>query len=108
RELAGVGKRLADWVTRADQLLQAEQIPGVMVFEIYRGEDDPAPQPLRIAEPFELDSDEQEDRPAWHQAMDSNGDGDISRREFLGTDAQFQMLDRDSDGLISAEETAGR
>jgi len=104
REIAGASERLTSWVTRADQSLQVEQIPGVVIFEIYRGEDDPSPEPLRLAEPADLASSDAEDRPAWHQAMDSNNDGDVSRREFLGTDGQFQSLDRDSDGLISVEE----
>jgi Ca2+-binding EF-hand superfamily protein len=42
--------------------------------------------------------------PAWFRAMDRNGDGDVSRREFLGSDAEFRRLDADGDGLISAEE----
>jgi hypothetical protein len=36
--------------------------------------------------------------------MDRNGDGDVSWKEFLGTREQFRRLDRDGDGLISAEE----
>lgn len=104
REVAGVSERLAGWVTGADQSLRMEQIPGVVVFEIYRGEDDPSPQPLRLAELIELEGVEGENRPTWHQAMDSNEDGDISQREFLGTEAQFQESDLNSDGLISAEE----
>jgi hypothetical protein len=36
--------------------------------------------------------------------MDRNGDGDVSRREFLGTDEEFAAIDTDGDGLISAEE----
>jgi hypothetical protein len=36
--------------------------------------------------------------------MDRNGDGDVSRREFLGTDEQFREIDTDGDGLISVEE----
>lgn len=105
REIAGASERLSGWVTRADQSLQVEQIPGVVVFEIYRGEDDPPQEPLRLVEQSDLTSSEEGDRPAWHKAMDSNNDGDVSRREFLGTDAQFQSLDRDSDGLISVEES---
>jgi Ca2+-binding EF-hand superfamily protein len=42
--------------------------------------------------------------PAWFQKMDRNGDGDISPREWLGTEEEFRMIDTDGDGLISAEE----
>ncbi len=36
--------------------------------------------------------------------MDRNRDGDLSRREFLGTDEKFRRIDADGDGLISIEE----
>ena len=42
--------------------------------------------------------------PEWFRKMDRNGDGDVSRREFLGSDAQFHEIDTDGDGLISVEE----
>jgi Ca2+-binding EF-hand superfamily protein len=42
--------------------------------------------------------------PLWFQKMDRNRDGDVSRKEFLGTDEQFREIDTDSDGLISVEE----
>ena len=46
----------------------------------------------------------------WFQKMDRNADGDVSRREFTGSPAQFQRVDADGDGLISREEAwaAGR
>lgn len=39
--------------------------------------------------------------PPWFVAMDRNGDGSVSRREFLGGDAPFAKLDRDGDGVVS-------
>ena len=47
-----------------------------------------------------------ESRPIWFTQMDRNSDGDISRREFLGTAAQFRQFDTDGDQLIDAEEAA--
>jgi hypothetical protein len=36
--------------------------------------------------------------------MDRNGDGDVSRIEFLGSRAEFDAIDADRDDLISREE----
>jgi Ca2+-binding EF-hand superfamily protein len=44
--------------------------------------------------------------PDWFRAMDRNGDGFLSPREFIGTREDFRRLDRDGDGLISPEEAA--
>jgi Ca2+-binding EF-hand superfamily protein len=42
--------------------------------------------------------------PVWFQKMDRNSDGDVSPREFIGSDEDFRKLDADGDGLISADE----
>jgi len=42
--------------------------------------------------------------PLWFRKMDRNADGDVSRAEFLGTEAQFRKLDRNGDGLIDLDE----
>jgi Ca2+-binding EF-hand superfamily protein len=42
--------------------------------------------------------------PLWFRKMDRNGDGDVSRSEWLGTEEDFRKIDTDGDGLISLEE----
>lgn len=40
----------------------------------------------------------------WFTAMDTNADGDVTAREFLGTAEQFQSLDANGDGILEASE----
>jgi Ca2+-binding EF-hand superfamily protein len=42
--------------------------------------------------------------PLWFRKMDTNHDGYVSRREFLGPDEEFRRIDADGDGFISREE----
>lgn len=42
--------------------------------------------------------------PTWFTRMDRNGDGDVSRREFLGVPEQFEQLDPNRDEVISPDE----
>lgn len=44
--------------------------------------------------------------PAWFRALDKNGDGFVSAREFVGSPDLFDKLDADKDGLLSADEAA--
>jgi Ca2+-binding EF-hand superfamily protein len=42
--------------------------------------------------------------PLWFRKMDTNGDGDVSGREWLGSKEDFDRIDTDKDGLLSADE----
>lgn len=42
--------------------------------------------------------------PPWLTAMDLNGDGEVSAREFLGTPEQFRKLDLNGDGFLDPSE----
>ena len=42
--------------------------------------------------------------PLWFRMMDRNGDGYVSRREFLGSKEDFDRIDTNHDGMISPEE----
>lgn len=44
--------------------------------------------------------------PDWFNKMDRNRDGDVSRREFLGSPGLFRKLDADGDGLITVGEAS--
>ncbi len=45
--------------------------------------------------------------PGWFTYADLNQDGDVSRREFVGSTDQFTTLDANADGYVDATEAAG-
>lgn len=42
--------------------------------------------------------------PLWFRKMDKNRDRDVSRKEFLGSNQDFEKLDANDDGLIDEQE----
>lgn len=57
-----------------------------------------------IRKPIVESRDPSDPGPEWFVRMDRNGDHDLGRGEFPGTDEQFAQLDKDGDKLISALE----
>lgn len=64
-----------------------------------------AAQPQLDAQPFQqVQGAQVMIGPLWFQKMDRNQDGDLTLREFLGSEVRFRELDLNGDGLISAQE----
>lgn len=108
RELRGTLDRVASWDRDGDGKITADEIPHHYQLTLGRGtlsglglalpnavvtspRDTPAATPAILG-------------PTWFRRMDRNGDGDVSRREFLGSRAQFDRMDLDRDTLLDASE----
>jgi Ca2+-binding EF-hand superfamily protein len=105
RELRTARARLAAWDRDGDGFLTRAELPRQFLLTVSHGSPEfvdrsvPAPGYGPAARgPMPRRG------PLWFRHMDRNGDGDVSRREFLGTAEDFKRLDLDGDGLISVEE----
>ena len=102
RELQRTVDRVTSWDSDGDGMVSADDIPYYLQFNAAR-----AGLPGLTGESA-IDANERSASPSvspvWFQRMDRNHDGDVARREFLGSRDQFDRLDRDKDGLIDANE----
>lgn len=106
REIRGTVGRVSSWDRDGDGKVTSDEIPHHYQLSIGRGQvggfglGNVAVRALNqvpAAEPTAPG-------PEWFKRMDRNRDGDLSRREFLGSRSVFETLDADHDGLIDADE----
>ncbi len=107
REINQAPKLLARTGTKG--FLQKDDIPPCYQLMLRRGPARPggSNQQEVFAERYFSDYAEEQAAqpgPAWFRKMDRNGDGDVSRKEFLFSDKLFRKIDTDGDGLISRNE----
>ncbi|HEX3601182.1 MAG TPA: hypothetical protein VHU84_13615, partial [Lacipirellulaceae bacterium] len=104
REISTAAATLLKYDSNHDGKLQSAELPYTMLVAFQRGErpdDNSFYRPRSNGARSAIAA-----APAWFIRADFNGDGDVSRREFLGTDAQFLQLDTNHNGFISAAEAA--
>jgi Ca2+-binding EF-hand superfamily protein len=104
RELRGAWERLAPWDRDGDGCLTERELPHQFQLTVGQGPfrmpgDSALPPGSRPVPPLD-----RRRGPVWFQKMDRNGDGDVSRREFLGSAEDFKRIDSDGDGLIDPDE----
>jgi Ca2+-binding EF-hand superfamily protein len=100
RELHTAWDRLAALDRDGDGRLSRDELPRRLCLRLTLG----TPAPRSAVSPRTAAPAAGPRGPAWFRRMDRNGDGYVSRREFLGSPEDFRKLDRDGDGLISPEE----
>jgi Ca2+-binding EF-hand superfamily protein len=102
REIATGGARLLASDADGDTQLSAEELPRSMVVAFLRGEPPNQDSFYIPASVARLTANGES--PSWFIRGDFNSDGDISRREFLGSLEQFSRLDTDQNGYIGLAE----
>ncbi len=107
RELRSAKEVLNTADKNGDGVLNGDEIPQRLVFELVRGAEartDQATANQGPRRPTRSTATASTSGPLWFRKMDRNNDGDLSPHEFLGPRAAFDKLDANHDGLVDREE----
>jgi len=102
-ELRTSWKLLEKWDANKDGCISPEEVPYHFELVFTPGRSSPFSR-FGFFNPRGSNAKKGQDLPLWFRKMDHNEDGVVSRREFLGSDEDFQRLDTNGDGLIDAKE----
>jgi Ca2+-binding EF-hand superfamily protein len=103
REMRAAAARLAALDKNQDQVIAGDEIPESFTVSFgLGGTGVRVDQPVIVSSPGARPASGR--GPQWFIGMDRNGDGDVTLKEFLGTEADFQRLDANGDGLLDAQE----
>lgn len=111
RELADAPSRLNRWDSNGDGMITLTEL-SISLNGVFRAGTPRVSGPFGVGRARIVESIDTSRRtssaatslPAWFTKMDRNNDGDLSPKEFLGRRTLFDTIDKDHDGLISAEE----
>jgi Ca2+-binding EF-hand superfamily protein len=106
RELRTGWDRVAPWAKATPGAISLQEIPRQYELTVRQGPDDARGRRVFVARQpgYQPRPGNTGRGPLWFRKMDRNGDGDVSRREWLGSMEDFKKIDTDGDGLISVEE----
>ena len=104
REVSDAPTRLEALDTNRNGYVSVREIPVSLSLALARG--DGQMGEAVFAMPARRQRGSESTAPAWFQKMDENSDGEISRREFLGSATMFKKMDKDGDQFISVGEVA--
>lgn len=109
RELLAAEKRFDLWDVDEDGQMSDSEVPQLYQLVFDRGMPDMSQSSVTVVNVSLSPSSTigtvvNSDGPVWFRKMDRNADGDVSRREFLGTRKQFDELDADKNDLLDAGE----
>ncbi len=102
RELRDAWKTLSRWDADKDGAISKQEVPRLFQVVLCCGR--PSRQLAFENEKGPDPAEKGRAGPLWFRKMDVNGDGDISRREWLGSEEDFARIDTDGDGLIDLKE----
>jgi EF hand len=101
REITAATSQLLARDSNSDRTLAASELRYSMLVAFLRGE---AEQEQSFYVPPSITAASTAQAPGWFVSADFNADGDISRREFIGSFERFASVDANQDGYISREE----